>query len=346
MKKDHSDSYWIGRIFCYSRIPFPLLILAVASLICYTGYWLAYRCNVLKNEEMLKIIVILIFLYLVVLWNGIILLTDYLKKMFLKLRSVVDLEDEEYTNMVNETKNYVFGVPKLIYFLFFLLTVVEVIVLRNSEMYHPIFMVDVLIFLVLTVVNLTLAVGVWGLYSLMQFIFKFGTDIPLSINPFHPDRMGGIGSIADLLLLILLVIASIGCLAVILWYMFNVLLSFLFAISISLVLPALFFYNVGTLHNLLVQKKYEVLDEIVENMTHISKRILNQRFYEESSDRATEEISFYTRSLASLRDMYTHINGMREWPTAPKIVLKIGTAIGLPLVTFLIGYALEGGILP
>lgn len=341
-KKNENYSYWIEKIFCCSKIPFPLATLIVASLICYTGYLLANSYNSLENKQILEVMVILVFLYLVILWNGVILITGYLKKVFLKLRTVVDLEDEKYADMVKKNKKYIFKVPKVIYIPFFLLTVVESILLRNSEIYNSFFVVDTFILFVLILVNFTLATGVWGLYSLMKFIFKFGKDIPLSINPFHPDRMGGINPIADLILLILLIIALIGCLAVILWYMFSVLLSFLFAISISLILPTLFFYNVGTLHSLLIDKKYKILDEIVKNMTYVSGKILSQNFSKKKNDQDIQDISFYAQSLTSLKSMYAHINSMREWPTAPKIVIKIGTAIGLPLITFLVRYALEG----
>jgi len=271
-------------------------------------------------------------------------LIDYsskrIKKIFGNI-AFIDYEKDVLEKFLKNSIKRMFKPPTWFFILMVVvLTPIEYYFLNLSQICAGNIVTTLLIVSILVYINYLNWIGIWFLFMFFNTSASFGKKIPLKVDPFHPDRLGGFSPIAEISTLAMLNVGSISVLVTPLWYFVSFHLSVMFAVFTSLVIPIAFFISMHGVYSKLVNEKKALLDNILDDFIYTTGRIESFIKSEEKNTSEIQEFNILTQTLSSLDIIYNKINSMRTFPLNYDILIKVGSSALLPrIITMVLDYS-------
>ncbi len=178
------------------------------------------------------------------------------------------------------------------------------------------------------------ATGIWGVLIMIQALREV-SNRELNIDPFHPDKVGGLSSIGNYAIATT-VIFSTGALWLPLafelaygqdllnFFVFTVVLTWMVFTFLAFVYPTVHIHNKAVI----IQKK--ILDRLRKEYSSFKKKILINNFDDPG------KISLYYYQLELLRNEYYDYQNVKLYPFEIKIITKLISSVLLPLLVWLV----------
>jgi len=348
------DVSWVELTLDYLQNYFPrsyfvriLLMIVLSSFLPCVGYFyvrlMSVRMlNVDKLPSYVGFEMICIWIFLVIFLY--MFLIDYSSKRIKKIFSNIMFIDYERDVLEDFLKNSIKRMFKPPTWFFILVVVVftsiEYHLLNLSQVCAGNIVTTFFIVSILVYINFLNWIGIWFLFMFFNTSASFGKKIPLKVDPFHPDRLGGFSPIAEISTLAILNVGSISVLDTPLWYFVSYHLSVMFTLFTSLVIPIAFFISMHGVYAKLVNEKKVLLDNILDDFRYTTGKITSFIKLNEKDSVETQEFNVLTQSLSSLDIIYNKINSMRTFPFNYDILIKVGSSALLPkIITMVLQYS-------
>jgi hypothetical protein len=189
-----------------------------------------------------------------------------------------------------------------------------------------------------TVIYFFIAVMVWKLLLIAIYIKKLFCEFETSIKPFHPDKLGGLKPITQIVMNINLLVFAAGISFVIVYYSYlrdlipNIWTIFAGYTVISLFL---FFYPLIGARKSMKANKEKFLDLFCNPLSKEYEMIF-QEFSDGIDDFDTHLDEKNLAKVTALRDFYDRANQMPVWPFDRDTILTFSSRVLLPVALILL----------
>lgn len=343
MQSTHPEAYWVSEVVL--RGPFPnakqnslslaLNLVFLSSIIPAIGYlYVKIRQVKIVSSYSFDAIIIGIVLFFLAYSSTMVFVSGKIPKSLFAMRSVIDYEDKRFRTFVETALRFMFNPPKWLLVLLLVLNVAgEYSVIKSDLLYQEDLFVLFLIFLLLCLSSFLNWIGAWALYSFLRICSKLGKEISLRINPFHPDRVGGMSSIADLTTMALLVISMLAAFSVPLWYIFSPYIAIGLVIIASAVIPCFFCFSMLGIYHSLKEEKNRTLKELGDELFLMSLQVKKYVFDRHEKRLKEKELMKLSNTLSALEKIYSSTKKMRTFPLNSEMLIKLVSIILLPVVS-------------
>jgi len=319
-----SDEFITSRLLDYlhNKSSFPRIILSImlfgapTYVIAGIVFWLTGISELLSYGFLLAFFWLAIAPYAI--WKGM----RAAKLFFERLGTVVKDKKNfiffvrEYEHVVFSVRAYLCGIPFILgadYLVF--------ILFPNTPL-----LIQLIMSIILTVLFFVAGIGFWGVITLIRLTQRL-KQLDVDINPFHPDKFGGLGFVGSLAIKITLCFST-GSLVIPLGLEATMNLPSYTSASIALVLTITYVFMIivsfavptFAIHSWLLQVQYKYLIPISGKM----KRILNEYLLSEKPDKKKE--------LLDVIPVYGIADRMKEWPYDFQVIAELIGSILLPIV--------------
>jgi ABC-type multidrug transport system fused ATPase/permease subunit len=179
----------------------------------------------------------------------------------------------------------------------------------------------------------------WMLYNFLSTSNRFGRDIPVNINPFDPDKVGGLAPLSDMSTLAIFYVGLISLLVIPIWQIFLPIASYAMILLTSLLIPGYFLYSMRGVYSKLSTEKEKSLKEMNDEIQEISKKIRTFISKDHCNDeRQEKEVSNLGQALNSIDIIYGHVRTMHTFPVNAEIMAKIFVSAILPILAVIIDF--------
>ncbi|MFB0544355.1 MAG: hypothetical protein ACETVN_01460 [Asgard group archaeon] len=342
---------WIEKIV--NRGPFPnarssiffrvLNIFIISCILPIIGYLYTLYFGIdllnptlIPQRYSIEIIITFIGLFLFSYSYLLYLASQRVKKYFDKIRDAIDYENEEFQNFKNEILCKIFNPPLLL-----LILLIITVPLGFSEVVsNPIYTGDAIVSVLLGIILIYSTVLNWSA-SWMLFIFlrtskEFGTEIPLRINPFDPDRIGGLAPLSALSTFAIFAVGLLSTIVIPLWYVFSSQFYLIWVFVSSFLIPVYFFYSMGGVYKTLTKEKQDSLRELNDELQHTSSQIREFIKADHKNKLDETKLERLGQTLNSINIIYERINSMHTFPVNSEIMIKITLSAVLPIIGILV----------
>lgn len=216
----------------------------------------------------------------------------------------------------------------------------------NGVISNPIYagniVTTILIGLMLIYSNLLHWVASWMLYTFLTTSSRFGKGIPLHINAFDPDKVGGLAPLSNLSTLAIFDIGLLSLIVIPIWQIFYPPASFVMIGITSILIPAYFLFSMRGIYDSLREEKEASLIELNDEIQQVSKRIRNFMKKDHEMERFDEkETIVLGQTLNSMDIIYGHVRSMHTFPVNAEIMAKVFISAILPILAVILDYTLS-----
>lgn len=244
----------------------------------------------------------------------------------------------EFQYVLNTRISYVFGVGGVFLFLY----IVYLYCLKTSiEDTSLLIWIDYRFFPINTILYETLWAGlyfiialmVWKLLHIALYIKKLFSEFEAAIKPFHPDKLGGLKPITQIVMNINLLVFAAGISFVIVYYSYlrdlipNIWTIFAGYMIISVFL---FFYPLLGARKSMKANKEKFLDLFCNPLSR-EYELIFQEFSDGIDTFDTHLDEKNLSRVAILRDFYDRANQMPVWPFDRDTILAFSSRVLLPI---------------
>lgn len=288
-------------------------------------------------EALLLWIVAFLFAYTFILYHA----SGRLRQFFSGIRPCLDYTADCFSDFEEKTLTKTFRPPLSL--LLLLLTTIPMLLigLVSTPMYAGDNFTTLLVGLALFYSTLLHWNASWMLYSFLATSNRFGRDVPIRINPFDPDKVGGLASLSDLSTLAIFDVGLISILIIPLWQVFFPPASFAMIGLTSLLIPVYFLISMRGIYSKLSMEKEKSLDELNDEIQKLSERI--RRFICEdhcNEQKEEKEITKLGQALNSMDIIYGRVRAMHTFPVNVEIMVKIFVSAILPILAVILDFVL------
>lgn len=185
--------------------------------------------------------------------------------------------------------------------------------------------------------------GIQNIYSLW-IIFR---NTPMSIEPLHPDRCGGLRLLNSYVIRLsyLIGVAGFGLGLLVLasswseWTVGDLWIYFMIGLYIVLA-PAFFFQSLGPAHQAMKASKDQYLDMISKRFQDIYSKI-NEYLKKDTSDSPTDNLKIQLEQLNELDILYKRTEAFPVWPLDTGSILRFARTIGISLAPTIVSIAVR-----
>jgi hypothetical protein len=215
----------------------------------------------------------------------------------------------------------------------------------NGVVTNPIYsgdnMTTVLLGLMLTYASVLNWIAAWTLYTFLTTSKRFGRTIPLRINPFDPDKVGGLAPLSDLSTLAIFDVGVISLLVIPMWEIFFPPASYLMISITSILIPAYFLFSMRGIYDKLREEKGSSLAELNDEIQEVSKRIRKFMKIDHRQDKFDEKKTVLLgQTLNSMDIIYGHVRSMHTFPINAEIMAKVFISAILPILAVMLNFLL------
>jgi hypothetical protein len=248
---------------------------------------------------------------------------------------------------LNSKVSYLFGVGGVVLFLYIVYLFCIKPSIQDTSLIiwidYNLFPLNTLFYeLLWTLIYFIIALMVWKLILIALYIKKLFSEFDASIKPFHPDKLGGLKPITQIVMNINLLVFSAGISFVIVYYSYlrhlipNIWMIFVGYMVISLFL---FFYPlIGARKSMKANK-----EKFLDLFSHPLSKEYEMIFQEFSDGIDTFDTHLDEKNLSRvsiLRDFYDRANQMPVWPFDRDTILAFSSRVLLPIALILLNMIL------
>jgi len=259
------------------------------------------------------------------------------REAYSEIEVVVNLKKKKFEDF-KENIFKLYAPPQRLFLFFLILTGLEIFGVTSSPYYHGDIVTFFIILFILIYANVLNWLGFWMFFKFLHISSMFGKTIPLRIDPFNPDHLGGLSSISELSTIAIFTLSSISSIIVPLWYIFSIPFAILFVTLTSIIIPIFFFFSMHGIYNTLKIEKQKLLKEFDDEFLLTSQKIREFISLEHKEDFKMEEFRTIAQTLSSLDIIYNRIKLMKTFPMNISILLRILLSIVLPIITILLEF--------
>lgn len=339
---DTSRHFWIDSII--SRYPLPMAtpsslrkifnLVFMCSVVPAVGYAYVKLCNIdVMPGYPLEMILALVVIFFVFYAGVLSLMSDKMLEFFSRIRPVLDLDEKGYADFTNRSCTFIFSPSKYLLLVLLGITAFEQYTFLHSAVLSLDVFVMVLVLLMSVLKSLLHWVGMWALISFLETVRRFGAEIPIRLNPFDPDRMGGLRPVADLTTLGMLVLGVLTTIAVPFWYMFSRGLSVLFVTISVIVVPTYVYLSMNRVSAVLKHEKKKALVGLAAVLQPLNEQI-NQYLATQGTGRISRtELQRVSSDLRAIRTIYDSVESMHTFPINSGVIVRISSSMVIPTLS-------------
>lgn len=274
-------------------------------------------------------IAIFLFSYTYVLYYASMRVREYLSNV----RSCLDYDEKSFKAFEEETSRRIFS-PSYLVLIALLVTIYFGF---NGVISNPIYIGDVfttiLIGLILVQSTFLNWIASWMLASFLVISNKFGKAVPIRVNPFDPDRVGGLAPLSDLSTLAIFDVGLLALIVIPMWYLFYSTAAFLFIFVTSILIPCYFFYSMRGVYEILRKEKEHSLREMNDELQQLAGKIRAFIAVNHKEEMLNEEkLTALGQTLNSLNIIHERVKSMHTFPVNSEIMIKVIVSAILPII--------------
>lgn len=263
-----------------------------------------------------------------------------LRKFFVGIRSCLDYDTNQFAAFEQNTIRAVFKPPVILLVLLLATVPFGVNGVVSNQIYSGNIVTTVLLGLMLVYSNILTWVGAWMLYTFLTTSKKFGRTIPLRINPFDPDKVGGIAPLSDLSTLAIFDVGLLSLVVIPIWQIFFPAAAYIMIIITSILLPSYFLFSMRGIYDRLREEKQSSLTELNDEIQQVSNRIRGFIKADHGRKFDEKEVVLLGQTLNSMDIIYGHVRSMHTFPINAEIMAKVFVSAILPVLAVILDYAL------
>jgi hypothetical protein len=278
-----------------------------------------------------------LFVYTLIVYHA----SGRLRQFTTKIRRCLDFDDAAFSKFQEETRIKTFRPP--LTFLILLIFTIPILLagfiltpMYSGDIFTPLFLGLALSYSTFLHWN-----ALWMLYRFLSTSNTFGRSVPIRINSFDPDKVGGLSPLSDISTLAIFDVGVLSILIIPIWQMFVPMASYVMIILTSILIPSYFFVSMRGIFNRLSQEKEYVMRELNDEIQEISAKIRSSICGNNCAKQTNEEdITKLGDKLKSLDIIYGRIQGMHTFPVNGEIIAKIFVSAILPILAVIIDFLL------
>jgi hypothetical protein len=276
---------------------------------------------------------VVLFVYTLIVYHA----SGRLRQFTIKIKRCLDYDDATFSRFEEETLEKTFR-PPLTFLLLLILTIpILLIGFISTSIYAGDIFTILFLGLGLSYSTFLHWNAIWMLYSFLSTSSRFGRVVPIRINSFDPDKVGGLSPLSDLSTLAIFDVGVLSILIIPFWQMLVPMASYVMISLTSILIPLYFFVSMRGIYNRLSQEKEDLLRELNDEIQKISTKIRgsicgNNCAYQKDE----EDITKLGDKLNSLDIIYSRIQGMHTFPVNGEVIVKIFVSAILPILAVII----------
>jgi len=295
------------------------------------------EARALSAELLVLWIAIFLFAYTSLVYHA----SGRLRNFLTGIGPCLDYDTNQFAVFEQNTIRRVFRPPAILLVLLLVTVPFGVNAIVSNEIYSGNIVTTVLLGLLLVYANVLNWVGGWMLYTFLTTSRGFGIKIPLRINPFAPDKVGGLAPLSNLSTLAIFDVGLLSLVVIPIWQIFVPLASYLMIGITSVLIPAYFLFSMRSIYNRLREEKESSLAELNDEIQQVSKRIRKFMKIDHEREKLNEkETVLLGQTLNSMDIIYGHVRSMHTFPINAEIVTKVFISAILPILAVILDFAL------
>ena len=351
MKHNLGDFSWIERIL--NKGPFQnarsstvslvlntLLFSCILPLIGYV-YVRFYGVELLNADLMpqrfsLEIIIaaiaVFLFSYSYLLYHA----SRKVKRYLQDIKDTVDYTDEVFQTFERDTLRKILKPPDVLLVLLLWGVPIGFLEVLGNPIYTGDGVTSILIVLILIFSTFLNWSGSWMLFTFLRISRRFGKDVPLRINPFDPDRIGGLAPLSSLSTFAIFAVGLLATISIPLWYIFSPSFAIVWVFVSSFLIPCYFFFSMSGVYAVLKKEKEDSLKELNDELRQITEEI--RRFIRIDHEKESLDEKRLTRmgeTLNAVNIIYERMKSMHTFPINSEIIGRVILSAILPILGIL-----------
>jgi hypothetical protein len=312
-------------------------LLVLSALFPAIGYLYVRIWNIdpLPGYPLGLILLVIVFYFF--FYGGILVyVSGRIEAFFPRIKSVLELDDKQFESFAIRSHDFIFRPSK------YLLAIMLVTVPLGdySVLNSPILRTDFVIVTIISAILLITAflnwIGAWALIAFFRIVRQFGAGVPVKINPFNPDRLGGLEPVSDLTTLGLLIISVLTAVSIPIWFLFSKEATIVFVVITSILIPLYLYLSMDRLYVSLRNVKQETLVSLAVELEAVVKRVREYVTIEHKSDSDYTKLAQVATNLTAVEKLYNSVSGMRTFPVNTRTMLKVATTTLVPILSLIL----------
>lgn len=318
-----------------------ILIACILPIIAYLYYQITQKSLIILPEGITDISVELIVIWITIFLFSYTFLVYHasgrFKRFISNIKPCLTLDEKKFEDFKRENINSTFKPPYLLLILFLLTGPVLTYGITTTPYFTGDIVVAIILTLILSYCGFLHWVASWMIYSFLKMSSRFGRGIPLKVNPFDPDGVGGLMPLSDLSTIAIFDVGFLSLLVIPLWEIFLPSASYVMIFCTSILLPTYFLLSMRGIYDRLKEEKDQALFELNDEIQYLSGRIrgfICKNHCEEKFDDA--EILSISQTLNAVEIIHSRIKSMHTFPVNAEIMAKIFLSAILPIFAVLL----------
>jgi len=220
-------------------------------------------------EIIIVTIAVFFFSYIYLLYYA----SQKAKRYLQEIKDIVAYSDETFQTFRNDTARRILNPPKSLLIPWLLTFPVGFLEVVSSPIYTGDSIASILIALILIFSAFLNWSGSWMLFVFLRTSKRFGKDVPIKINPFDPDRIGGLAPLSTLSTFAIFAVGLLSTISIPLWYMFSLPTAIVWVFITSFLIPCYFLYSMSGVYAVLKKEKENSLKEMNDELRYITEEI-------------------------------------------------------------------------
>ncbi len=293
--------------------------------------------RVLSAELLVIWIALFLFAYTCLVYHA----SGKLRNFLARIGPCLDYDTNQLGVFEQNTIRRVFKPPAILLVLLLVTVPFGVNGVVTNTAYSGDIVTTVLLGLLLVYASVLNWVGGWMLYTFLTTSKRFGIEIPLRINPFDPDRVGGLAPLSNLSTWAIFDVGLLSLLVIPIWQIFFPPASYLLIIITSILIPAYFLFSMRGIYDRLREEKESSLADLNDEIQQLSRKIRQfMKIDHERKKLKEKETVLLGQALNSMDIIYGHIRSMHTFPVNAEIMAKVFISAILPILAVIFDYAL------
>lgn len=295
--------------------------------------------DILPRDLSLESIIIWIIIFFSSYTYLIYYASQRVKVHLLNIRNCVDYDESTFQIFERNTLVKIFNPPYTLLIVLLATISFGFFGVISNPIYAGDIITTILIGLILIHSTFLNWIASWMLITFLTTSNKLGRDVPLRINPFNPDRVGGLAPLSDLSTLAIFDVGLLALIVIPIWLIFFSVAAFCFLFVTSILIPCYFFYSMRGVYEKLREVKENTMREMNDELQMLSVEIRNFIAINHEREQLDErKLAALGQTLNSLNIIYERVKSMHAFPINSEIIIKVTLSAILPILGILVDF--------
>lgn len=251
---------------------------------------------------------------------------------FPRIRPVLALSREQFAEYEQTCRDYLYQPSRLLLVFVLLLTLIGYYFLANSTVLHGDSVFMSLLFMMLLFSSLFNWIGGWALISFHHLATQFEEAV-VDVNPFNPDRMGGLEPISELITFGIGIVGLLAALIIPFWYVFSTAIAVSLAALVTAVIPLYLYFSIYRIHTTLKRVKQEALSMLAPELVSVNDQISSLLGKGKLMKLNRTRLIRISENLEAVQRIYDSVNSMHTYPIDAQTILKVVSTMSVPILS-------------